>query len=567
MAKYKYTTVEEMPPLAFSLESTRKIPTGSWRHVRPVYKNKTSPCEVGCPAGEKIPEYFELLRQKRYEEAWYKILEDNPLPGVTGRVCYHPCEGQCNRKPYDEGVAIHNIERFVADQNLRNKKLPRVSESPKSEKVAIIGSGPAGLSCAYQLARKGYHAVIYEADHEPGGMLRYGIPDYRLPKKILDKEIADIESTGVEIRPDSRIGGSVAWSELEKYDAVFVAVGAMRSRKMDVPGEDMKGVFTGVDFLWEINNGDVPKIGRNVLVVGGGNTAIDAARTAVRLGKKATILYRRTRTEMPAVPEEIEEAEKEGVRFEFLVAPVKVTGSKGKVSRIELMRMKLGEPDASGRRKPVPVKGSNFQVAADTIISAIGEEPDLSFLPYSFLKKGVRLFVDDDYSTGVPGIFAGGDAATNPNGTVVNAIRAGKEAATSIDEFLGWRTKSNGTPHEVVRPEDVNTFYFPHESRVKVPRIPVAKSKTGFHEVNKTLSEAQALDEADRCFTCGTCLHCDVCMTFCPDVAISKDESGEYVIDYDHCKGCGICVNECPREAMELVPEGSREEVEEAQQV
>ncbi len=235
MAKYKYTTVEEMPPLAFSLESTRMIPTGSWRHVRPVYKDKTSPCEVGCPAGEKISVYFELVRQKKYEEAWHKVLEDNPIPGVTGRVCYHPCEGQCNRSAHDEPVAIHNIERFIADKNLRNKRLPEITETPKSEKIAVIGSGPAGLSCAYQLSRKGYRAVIYEADHEAGGMLRYGIPGYRLPKKILGKEIADIESFGVEIRVDSRIGGNVAWSELEKYDAVFVAVGAMRSRKMVSP--------------------------------------------------------------------------------------------------------------------------------------------------------------------------------------------------------------------------------------------------------------------------------------------------------------------------------------------
>ena len=270
---------------------------------------------------------------------------------------------------------------------------------------------------------------------------------------------------------------------------------------------------------------------------------------------------------MPAVPEEIEEAEKEGVHFEFLVTPVKISGSKGKASEIELMKMQLGEPDESGRRRPVPVIGSNFSMRADTIISAIGEEPDLSFLPYSFLRKGIRLFVDDEHTTGVPGIFAGGDAATNPNGTVVNAIRAGKEAAISIHEFLGWRSRSNGVSHDAVKPEEVNTFYFPHEGRVEVPRITVQKSKTTFSEVNKTLTEEQALTEAERCFTCGTCLHCDVCMTFCPDVAISKDESGEYTIDYEHCKGCGICVNECPRGAMELVPEGAREAVEEVEHI
>lgn len=567
MTKYKFTTVEEMPPLAFSLESTREIPTGSWRHVRPVYRDKNSPCHVTCPAGEKIPDYFELVRQKKYKEAWYKILEDNPLPGVTGRVCYHPCEGQCNRAGYDGAVAIHNIERFVADKNFKNRKLPAAVEARKSEKVAVIGSGPAGLSCAYQLSRLGYRSVIYEADHEPGGMLRYGIPDYRLPKRILDKEIKDIEALGVEIMVDSKIGDNVAWSELERYDAVFVAVGATHSRKIGAPGEDLKGVYTGIDFLKELSTGNVPKVGRQVLVLGGGNTAIDAARSALRLGKRVTVLYRRTRVEMPAVPEEIEEAEKEGVHFEFLVTPVKISGSKGKASEIELMKMQLGEPDESGRRRPVPVIGSNFSMRADTIISAIGEEPDLSFLPYSFLRKGIRLFVDDEHTTGVPGIFAGGDAATNPNGTVVNAIRAGKEAAISIHEFLGWRSRSNGVSHDAVKPEEVNTFYFPHEGRVEVPRITVQKSKTTFSEVNKTLTEEQALTEAERCFTCGTCLHCDVCMTFCPDVAISKDESGEYTIDYEHCKGCGICVNECPRGAMELVPEGAREAVEEVEHI
>jgi len=560
MAELKFSTLEEMPLLAISLESTQVISTGSWRHVRPVYVQRTSPCEIGCPAGEKIPEYFELLRQRKYEEAWRKVLEDNPLPGVMGRVCYHPCESSCNRAQFDSPIAIHLIERFVADKNFSNTTPMPLLESRKRERVAIVGSGPSGLSCAYQLARRGYNVTIYEAEAKPGGMLRYGIPRYRLPRRVLDKEIGDILRLGVELRLNARVGENISWSELKAYDAIYLAVGAQRSRRLGVEGEELDGIRTGVDFLREINSGAKPTMSSKVVVIGGGNTAIDAARSSRRLGAEVTIVYRRTRAEMPAVPEEIEEAEKEGVEFLFLAAPVRFHGENGRVKKIEVQRMALGEPDASGRRRPVPVASSNFFIEAGTVLTAIGEEPDLSLLSSSDLsmvlrEEGGRICVDEHQMTGVPGIFAGGDAATNPLGTVVNAIRAGKNAALAIHEYLGWKKVENSAPGEVVEYKDINLAYFVHEQRARGGRLAVAEGIKSFREVNRGLSESQALREVDRCFSCGTCIHCDVCMDFCPDVAISKDAAGEYVIDYNHCKGCGICVAECPREAMALSAE------------
>jgi len=549
--------LHDMPPLAVSLGTMRWSTTGSWRHVRPYYENHIPPCTQGCPAGEKIPQYFAFVKEGKYETAWRTILEDNPLPGVCGRVCYHPCEQVCNRQYFDEAIAIHCMERFVADMNLNNHRPMPLLESKKSISVAIIGSGPAGLSCAYQLARRGYQVTIFESYPEPGGMLRVGIPKYRLPREVLDKEIADIQALGVDIITNTTFGKDIDWKDLKPFKALFIATGAHKSKSMKVPGEESEGVMSGLKFLRELNLGKHPNIGKRVAVIGGGNTAIDAARSSLRLGSEVTIVYRRSRAEMPAVPDEVDEAEREGVKIIYLATPIRIITKNNTVVQMECIRMRLGEPDASGRRKPLPIEGSNFTMDVDTILTAIGEDPKIDFFAEFIDREDGHIKVDEFQLTNREGTFAGGDVATNPLGTVVDAIHAGKNAALSIHQYLGGKVEVVHEPHilKVVVYEDIVTHYFRTEKRPAVERIPIDKGITSFEEVNKTFREDVAVEEAKRCFSCGVCNYCNNCLIFCPDVAISRKNGDGYNIDYDHCKGCGICVEECPREAMALEEE------------
>lgn len=552
-----FETRDQMPALAISLGSIEINKTGSWRHVRPVYEEHQAPCVPGCPAGVDMPRYFALLKQRKYEEAWRVILEYNPLPGVTGRVCYHPCERVCNRSSFDEPIAIHSLERFVADKNFENHEPMPFLEGTKRERIAVIGSGPAGLSCAYQLARRGYQVTVLDSYAEPGGMLRVGIPQYRLPRAVLDKEIDDIKALGVEFLLGKTFGDDFSWLDLNEYSATFIATGAHKERRLDIPGENAKGVMSGLKFLKDVNSGRKVSIGKKVVAIGGGNTAVDCARSALRLGSEVTILYRRTRAEMPAVPDEIAEAEREGVRLQYLTAPVRVIVDRemGHVNGVECIRMRLGNVDDSGRPKPVPIKNSNFAFSADTVLTAIGEDPELGFLLPSLANGARRIFVDDHQATTLSGLFAGGDAATNPYGTVVEAIRAGKEAARAIDQYLKWKPEVR-EEKELVHYEDLNVVYFRKEARTRSRQAAVRTRRKTFGEVNEGYTSAAAMREVERCMSCGTCTECDNCLIFCPDVAISKASgNGSYRIDYDHCKGCGICVAECPRFAMTLKAE------------
>jgi len=548
--KIVFRTEADLPPLAVSLGSMFWNKTGSWKYVKPLYDEKMPPCNQSCPAGEKIQGYIALIREKKYKEALQLIREDNPLPGVCGRVCYHPCETACNRGEFDEPIAIHALERLAFDygQTRSAPKLPK----KKGKRIGIIGSGPAGLSCAYHLARTGYNVVIFEALPKAGGMLQVGIPEYRLPREVLDYEIEELEKIGVEIKTGICIGRNRDFSELRKdFHAIFIATGMHQSKRLAIPGDGLEKVISGMKFLRDINLGKRVKIGKTVAVVGGGNTAMDAARSALRKGIKPVILYRRSRKEMPAHPEEIEGAEKEGISIMFLTTPIRVR-EKGKSLEIECVKMRLGMPDASGRRKPIPIPHSNFNLRVDAVISAIGEDPDLSFLPPEIKKDEKGIVVDDSLSTSCQGIFAGGDAVTRA-GTVVEAIGSGKKAAQSIASFLeNTPRKERGSSLRTVEFKDINLDYFCKAPRVKMPQLSFSRASRGFREINLGISSKSGVEEAERCFSCGVCNQCDNCLIYCPDISIRR-KNNKYEIDYDHCKGCGICVEECPREAMSLV--------------
>ncbi|MCR4407295.1 MAG: NAD(P)-binding protein [Anaerolineae bacterium] len=558
-----FTSEAEMPMMPASVASTLYNKTGSWRYMRPLYKNQTPPCNAACPAGEDIVMHLQLTAQGRYAEAWETLVRENPFPGVCGRVCPHPCESECNREYLGGAIAIHCQERFLADYAAAHHlSLPTTNVPQREEQIAVIGAGPAGLSCAYHLRRMGYQVTVFEAGEKPGGMMRL-IPEYRLPKEVLEREIAAIIALGVEVKTGMRLGVDLALKDLQGYAAVFLAIGQSVSRRLDVPGEDAVGVLHGIDFLARVERGQKVDLGKKVAVIGGGNTAMDAARTARRLGADVTILYRRSRAEMPAIDEEVHETLDEGVKIEFLRAPVAVLTANGRVRGLRLTRIELGAPDASGRRRPVPVAGSEYELEFDTVIPALGQVADLTFLSAEVQTERGRIITDEKTATTRLPIFAGGDAATG-FGTVTAAVGSGKRAALAIDSFLrgverpfpdlAQNVQVAPRPHDpnVVRFEDLNTAYFEEIPRPPQDQRPAAQRVTTFQEVNLGYGEDVALAEARRCFSCGTCNECDNCLIFCPDVAVLRGPSDDepFVFNYDYCKGCGICVSECPRRAI-----------------
>jgi heterodisulfide reductase subunit A-like polyferredoxin len=506
-------------------------------------KREERPCEAACkdacPVHTNVLGYIKLIAEGEFKEAYKLIRDTNPLPASVGRVCYAPCEEVCNRGQLDEPMAIRDLKRFAADQvNIEELEVPTITKTDK--KVAIVGSGPAGLAAANDLALKGHNVTIFEALPEPGGMLRVGIPEYRLPKKILRKEIGYIQKLGVEIRAGVQVGKDITLEEIRKeYDAVFIGSGAHGGMRLRVEGEDLPGVMEGIRFLREVNLGEKVDVGKKTAVIGGGNTAVDCARTAKRLGAEdVTIVYRRSRSEMPASAEEIASVEEEGIPIEFLTTPTRFFSKNGRLSDMECVRMKLGEPDVSGRPRPIAIEGSEFTISVDTVIAALGQAPETEFVKKLGISLSGRGTIEIGPKTGmtnIEGIFAGGDVVTGP-AFVIDAIAAGKKAACSIDRYLKGEPleveEEKKEPEKLSEEEIENRKKrFPSQKRVKMREKRVGERINNFREVSLGYTPEQALEEASRCLAgqIEGCIECHECERRCEADAIAHAMKDEHI--------------------------------------
>jgi 2-oxoacid:acceptor oxidoreductase delta subunit (pyruvate/2-ketoisovalerate family) len=536
-------------PFAITLEvgSSLANKTGSWRVERPVYVDRLPPCSNACPAGENIQQWLYLAEDGSYEAAWRQIMRDNPLPAVMGRACFHPCQTACNRAAVDETVGINAMERFLGDRALNEGWSPDPAGPATGKRVLVVGSGPGGLSAAYHLRLLGHEVVMYESSPLPGGMMRYGIPSYRLPRDIVEGEVARIQSMGVEIVCGRTVDDLEATMRDEGFDAAFLAVGAQRGKHADIPAGDSARILDAVTLLHDTEDREPPALGRRVVIYGGGDTAMDAARTARRLGAEdAVVVYRRTRERMPANLEEVQDAVDEGVRLKWLST---IVGTEGDVLTIERMEL-----DDDGFPQPT---GEIEELRADSVVLALGQEADLSLLggiPEITVAGGV-VPVGSDMMTGRPGIFAGGDIVAGAR-TLTDAIGHGKRAARAMDAWMAGRSLERPARHELATLEHLNTWYYADAPHAVRPRLDAARRTSTFDEVVGGLDESTALFEARRCMSCGNCFQCDNCFGVCPDNAVMKvDEAHGYRFNYDFCKGCGLCVQECPCGAIEMVPE------------
>ncbi|MGD1050155.1 MAG: NAD(P)-binding protein [Solirubrobacteraceae bacterium] len=538
-------------PFAITLEpgSSLANKTGSWRDKRPVYVHRLPPCNHGCPAGENIQQWLYHAESGDYEAAWRELVKDNPLPATMGRVCYHPCETACNRAQVDEAVGIHGVERFLGDEAIRQGWALESEHAPTGKRVLVVGAGPSGLSAAYQLARRGHEVTIREAGPMAGGMMRFGIPRYRLPRDILDAEIKRIFDLGVKLECDAKVTDILVTMAEGGFDAAFLAVGAHIGKRAYIPAGEAAHILDAVSLLRDMEGEAPPLLGRRVVIYGGGNTAMDAARTAKRLGaSEAIVVYRRNRDKMPAHDFEVQEAIEEGVMMKWLSTIKHVEGGRMLLEKMEL--------DETGFPQPT---GETEELEADSLVLALGQDADLSLLdnvPGLQIEDGV-VVVDERMMTGHEGIFAGGDMVPAER-TVTVGIGHGKQAARNIDTWLRGERFVHAPVPELADFDRLNTWYYSDAPRTVAPQLDLIRRQGSFDEVTLALDETNALFEARRCLSCGNCFGCDNCYGVCPDNAVLKvDDADGYAFDLDYCKGCGICVAECPCGAIEMVPEES----------
>jgi 2-oxoacid:acceptor oxidoreductase delta subunit (pyruvate/2-ketoisovalerate family) len=584
-------TWKDFPPLNVSLGNMRHNLTGSWRYLKPLYEDKIPACQNACPAGNDIEGWIKLIQKGNIEDAYRHLKREEPFPAVLGRVCFRFCEPACNRAPFDHCVGIQALERYIGDNGSPLGHHPDLSDL-HDKTLAVVGSGPAGMSAAYFARMLGFRVTLFEKEAQMGGLLRLGIPAYRLPRNVVNAEFAGLERMGIALRPGVGIGRDISLENLlNDFGYVFLASGNPASLRLRIEGEaQCTRIMSGLELLRRVAAGHPPALGNRVAVVGGGNTAVDAARTAVRLGCEVTVIYRRSEAEMPAHGEDVAQAREEGVRFRFLAAPEKIElAENGTITGLTCIEMQPGDPDPDGRRRPRRKTDTQFAIEADSILTAIGEAPRLEYLAGRVQTAGASLAVDSNLrvsSSAAPAakIYAGGDIIDMPR-TVVHAVAAGKRAAIAMDcdrrgidfhqvladielgdtgalsfsRYRGWRPVNpvHCNIGKVVTRTEMVYDYFQKTPPQEEDILAAADRKTSFVELRGGFDAAQAREEARRCLHCGRCTECDNCLIFCPDMSVLKKENDAfgYRVDFDYCKGCGICCTECPRSAITMVPE------------
>jgi NADPH-dependent glutamate synthase beta subunit-like oxidoreductase len=543
-------------PTAWTTGTTEVFKTGTWRAALPEHIHAPAPCHAACPVGGDIAEWIGRARERDFRGAWEILTRHNPFPAVAGRICHHPCEDACNRAGLDGSLAICRLERYVGDRALAEGWAFVPPSSVIEARIAVVGGGPSGLSAAFHLRRRGYAVTVFEARSELGGLMRYGIPSYRLARSVLDGEIARIAALGIEIRCNESIATPEDFARLRaQYDAVYVAIGARCQKRLPRLDYSKPWVHDGADYLARANAGAPPALGRRVAVIGGGSAALDVARSARRAGHAVTIVALESRTQMPAQADEVAEALEEGVTLVDGAMLTAVDETPGTGLSLACVRVRFEPGERRGDFTVEPIADSEFELHADAIVTSIGQDPDLAPLQSMVDTDGALLKVDGGQATSAPLVYAGGDVASLAR-FVTEAIGMGKRAAREIDRALRGEaaTMPNGGTEAIVAPASINTFYHAPRARTPERRRDAAARLANGDEVQLGLDDGEALAEADRCFSCGTCIHCDNCVHYCPDLAVQREADG-YVVLADYCKGCGICVRECPTGSMKMVEE------------